>query len=330
MLIKYVVPKVLFFMAPLCSGCFAEKVDPEINISGIYWQASQIGSDCWAEIFSSQEGALFNEIAGLNFPFSCGVRGVCAFPFPFSSRGLRLGYTYFSTKATARVEGSPGSVHSAFMGNFFLQNPEGASLSGPSYERAEIEWDIEYHTLDIDWLQAVNFSFAQFYFSTGLRAAWIPQEITTAWFSPDNPKVSFSQGKEVVRNRFLGVGPSLGISSVWNIFTSTSFSTELRLDFSGAMLWGGVDIGDSYANDISQQIEILSRSFSSVGVYPMAGGFWGVRLGFPGVGYGCFYIDVGYEAQVWWEQLRFYSFTAGRLEGALMLQGGTFGIHCAF
>ncbi len=41
-------------------------------------------------------------------------------------------------------------MHSTFLGNFYVNNPEAAGISGPAYESASIEWAIKVQIFDAE------------------------------------------------------------------------------------------------------------------------------------------------------------------------------------
>ena len=59
---------------------------------------------------------------------------------------MTLYYTNFCTSATNQAS---GQVYSAFLGNFYIGNTDGADY-GPYYKHADIFWDFHFHSIDLE------------------------------------------------------------------------------------------------------------------------------------------------------------------------------------
>jgi len=243
----------------------------------------------------------------------------------------QLYYTYFFTRGIDHVSKEPGTVHSTFLGNFYVDNPLGLGLSGPAYQSASIDWTIRYNIFD--WEIGRNFwvcnALALRPF-VGTKGGWIHQLIHTKWKNPDLPSfLLFNVGREDIKNDFWGIGPSIGVNTKWVFIATQNHLFSLVGDFSGALMWGHWSFSDRYKNDLQQKVIVDSQSFKSGATMVR------VLLGFEwnrDFREKCFRFStkLGYEMQFWLDQLQFYSFTGGRLDNALTLQGGTFELRLDF
>lgn len=294
----------------------------------IVWTAREAGADCWAQVLTTTSSSSVNDLLEIDFKWDPGFRVGIGYGMGWDQWDTKAYYTWFHTKGKDFVSGLPGTVHSSFVGNFYVSNPNGLGLSGPSYERAHINWTIHFDMFD--WDLGRNFwvskSLALHPFA-GLKGGWIHQSIHSVWENPAfvgpqfvNPQ-PFGTGLEKVKNHFSGIGPSFGINSKWNLHESSRQLLNLFGDFSGALMWGHWMFRDFFDNDIGEHI--------SVGMQNINSGATTIRA-FMGLGWEIYWnqwhlsTKLGYETQFWLNQLQYYSFIGGRLSHQLTLQGGTF------
>ena len=94
---------------------------------------------------------------------------------------MTLYYTNLHTSATSQAS---GEVYSAFMGNFYIDNTDGADY-GPHYHQASIFWDFDFHTIDFEigrnYAIGTNLELRPF---LGLKTAIINQTIKSNWRDP--------------------------------------------------------------------------------------------------------------------------------------------------
>lgn len=298
--------------------------DFDIFADLIVWTAREAGPDCWAEVISSDDSTLSNELRQVHFGWDPGFRVGFSYGMKHDQWDTQAYYTWFHTRGKDHVSINQGTVHSTFLGNFYVDNPDGKGISGPSYHKASIGWTIRFNMFD--WELGRNFwvsrSLALRPF-LGVKGGWIDQSIHSKW---QNPHVSnaefFNLGTEDLKNNFWGIGPQAGINTKWNLFASQSQSFNLFGDISGALMWGHWSFSDLFRNDLGQQVSIDLQDINS--------GASMLRT-FMGIGWDAnfnqnrylFCAKLGYEMQFWLDQLQFYSFVGGRLNNGLTLQGGT-------
>lgn len=302
----------------------------------LIWTAKEAGADNWAEEITT-EGLLLpsraNRLREVQFPWDPGVRVSAVYQPCCCDWDTRFSYTRFNTQGKDNAAGAPGSIHSTFLGNFYVGNTQGLGISGPSYQSAGIRWGIDFNILD--WDIGWNFCLGEAVECrpfVGLKGGGITQSIYSTWEYPtaDPPldPPDFTVGTENIRNNFWGVGIQAGADFKWRPFCCSYPDFYLFGDFSGAILYGHWSFSDRFRKDTGSEVVVSVESLMSSSAM--------VRS-FMGCAWECFKSDqlqfsirVGFEMQVWLDQLRFYSFTGGRLGNQLSLQGGTIEFNFGF
>lgn len=290
----------------------------------LVWRAAESGSDNWAEVINSNGTVTKCDIREIEFDWNAGFRVGIGYGMKRDQWDTQFYYTRFNTQGNDRVSSNPGSVFSAYLGNFYIDNPTGAGIAGVAYQKASAHWSIEFNMFDWELGRA-------FWVSTalsvrpfiGLKGGWIDQSIDTKWEIPSVSTVDFfNVGTENLKNDFWGIGPSIGVNTEWEMFAGQNHSFALFGDFSGAIMWGHWKFGDLYKNDGFQEV--------SVRLAPISGGASMFRsvMGLEWDAKCCsnrfhFSTKLGYEMQFWLDQLQLYLFDTGRLSNVLTLQGGT-------
>ncbi|MEI6242972.1 MAG: Lpg1974 family pore-forming outer membrane protein [Chlamydiota bacterium] len=296
----------------------------DIFAAPLFWTAEEIGTDCWAEVLDASTAPTYDDIQSLHFRWNLGFRVGLGYGMQHDSWDTQTSYTSFQTHGKDHLSLGNGMVHSAFLANFYVANTSGQGFSGPSYESASIHWSIGFHMLD--WELGRNFLVSKALALrpfVGLKGGWIHQSIHTKWIHPDLPEAElFDMGWENLKNNFWGIGPEGGINTKWILLNRQNHLFSLFGNLSGAIMWGHWSFSDVFKNDIHQQIIIGSQSFNSAA--------WMFRI-FTGLQWEAslqqnryqFTTKLGYEMQFWLNQLQFYSFTGGRQDNLLTLQGGS-------
>ncbi len=289
----------------------------------LVWCAKESGSDNWAEVINAKGSKETCDIEGVDFGWNAGFRVGIGYGMRHDQFDTQFYYTWFRTRGTDHVSSNPGSVFSAFTGNFYVDNPDGAGISGIAYQKASMRWTIRFNIFDWElgrafWVSQA-LSLRPF---IGLKGGWIHQSIDTKWH---NPKLKagdaiFTKATENLKNNFWGIGPSAGLNTKWNLLVRQNHSFSLFGDVSGAIMWGHWTFGDVYKNDAQQKVTIDTSSIKSAAT--MLRTFMGLGWDFDQNRYH-FSTKLGYEMQFWLDQLQFYSFDTGRLSNELTLQGGT-------
>lgn len=279
----------------------------------IVWTAREAGADCWAEVLLSDATSSSNDLRAVHFGWDPGFRVGARYRMHHDDWDTKAYYTWFYSKGTDSVSSSPGTVHSAFLGNFYVNNPTGLGLTGPAYQKAGISWTIHFNMFDWDlgrefWVSE-ELSCRPF---IGVKGGCIAQSIDSTWETPNlAAPLFYATGKERLKNDFWGLGPQVGLASQWYLVRSF----YLLGDFSAGLMWGHWSFGDLFSSSLEQvDIELQSLKSGASMLRAFFGFGWHQnRLS----------AKLGYEAQIWLDQLQFYSFTGGRLVNELTLQGGT-------
>ena len=295
-----------------------------ITADFLYWTISEVGTDNWAQVISPYSKNQTIQFLDLNFDWQPGFRAGMQYFFDNRAWDTRLYYTWYQTKASQAKSTNTEEIHSAFSGNFYANNTLGNGLSGPYYHQAAIKWNFLYQ--NIDWEIGRMFDFRDYQLRPylGLKAAFLNQSIDTTWQQPfDNSSktaiTNFSLANENIINDFWGVGPVLGLHTQADIVKINDKNFGLIGDFSASFLGGGWHISDVYENNTPVNISTINNVRSS--------GLWMTR-GLIGINWEQNFKNINllfklsYEAQMWTNQLKFYSFDGGRQNNTLYTQGG--------
>ncbi|MFA6118464.1 MAG: Lpg1974 family pore-forming outer membrane protein [Parachlamydiales bacterium] len=296
----------------------------------IVWTAKEAGSDCWAEVIASDSLGISNNIQQVHFGWTPGFRVGGGYGKKHNHWDSQAYYTRFHTQGEDSISSGLGTVHSTFLGNFYVNNASGKGLSGPAYQKASIDWSIHFNM--IDWELGRKFWINKLLILhpfLGIKGGRIDQIIKSKWQNPDVPDAEFFRvGTEDIKNNYWGIGPRAGINTKWNLSNVRS-QFYFFGDFSGAIMWGHWSFADIFQNDRRQEVFVDLQNIS---------GGSSMMQTFTGIGWDAnfdknryrFSIKLGYEMQFWLDQLQFYSFTGGRLVNELTLQGGTLECYLDF
>lgn len=295
----------------------------------LVWKAEESGSENWAEVITSSGSRETAVLRDVRFRWNAGFRVGLGYEMSHDQWDTQFYYTWFHTTGKDHVSSSPGTVYSSFIGNFYVDNPDGHGISGIAYQHASMRWTIRFNIFDWElgrafWISKA-LSLRPF---VGLKGGWIHQSMHTHWKNPNLslPQYAgaepFSTATENLKNNFWGLGPSGGCNTKWNVYAGQQHSFSLLGDLSGAIMYGHWTFADRYKNDIGQVVSIkLSHINSGAMMLRTFLGF-GWDANFREDRYH-FSAKLGYEMQFWLDQLQFYTFDTGRLNNELTLQGGT-------
>ncbi len=297
----------------------------------LVWCAKESGSENWAEVITSSGSKIHCDIRDIDFDWNAGFRIGLGYGMRHDQWDTQLYYTWFRTHGNDRVSSSPGTIFSSFLGNFYVDNPSGAGISGVAYQKASMHWMIHFNMFD--WELGRNFRVSRALSLRpfiGVKGGWIHQSLHTKWHNPNRFGAEFfNTARENLKNNFWGLGPCAGLNTKWNLFVRGDHSFNLFGDLSGAIMWGHWTFRDVYKNDIQQDVTVklshinggasMLRTFMGLG--------WDVNFN---RNRSHFSAKLGYEMQFWLDQLQFYSFDTGRLNNVLTFQGGTLELRFDF
>lgn len=296
----------------------------------LMWQVREVSDDNWAQIIEPAGVHQQTQFLHVPFQFEPGVRVGIHYDNRDNPWNIQFYYTGYKTKGRNQVSLNAGEIHSTFAGNFYADNAAGDGISGPYYHQAGIKWNVLFNSLDLELGRTTNINrFLNLRPFIGLKAATIYQSIHTNWQEPFKPTTilnptptpitTFFSATEDMTNNFKGIGPSAGLDSTWHLYETQNNALNLIGNFSGALLWGHWNLADKYRNDTPVSIAVINDSLSTAA--PMTKAYVGLewanvfannRLN----------VRLGYEGQFWFNQLRYYTFSIGKTNDSLFLQGG--------
>lgn len=289
----------------------------------LVWRVREGGSENWAQYIGPKGTSQTINLYEAPFNWNTGFRVGLGYNSPDELWDSVLYWTSYQTKSTNTAS---GNIYSSYVGNFFANNTNGVNF-GPYYRNASIQWRFFYNTVDVELGR--NFKIDNvltLHPFVGIKTAIINQNIDTNWQTPFTtfldipiPITSFSSATESLKNDFSGVGPSIGLNTTWPLFKGQKNSFNLIGNFSGALLWGHWSFNELYQNNTPYSATVNVSSVN--GASPMARALMGLEWAsqFSKVDLN---VRLGYEAQVWFNQVQFYSLNMGRLNGLMSLQGG--------
>lgn len=290
------------------------------------WFASEEASAVWVDIVNVGNNTSSFTAQDLSFDWNFGFRAGVGYNLEYDQWDTQLYWTSFHTKADQSIEEFPvgtllvSEIHPEFFA---------ADLSDTFSHRAKIHWTLHYNMCD--WELGRNYwvskglSFRPF---IGLKGGWIDQSIQVHY---NNLIIAGSStensSRENVKNNFWGIGPVGGVNSKWKLRNFCNHYPSLFGDFSAATLWGTWICSDLY-NDTTGKKIIVNMRNSTLGAL-MFRGFLGIGWDVDiNRGRSHFATRLGYEMQLWVNQLRVATSQLIRLHGDLTLQGVTF--NCRF
>lgn len=285
----------------------------------LIWKLREGSADNWTQEISPN---------GVNQPIN--VFGV---PFNLNA-GLRVGagrnhgywdttvtYTWFQTKGSSQASSATGGLYSPFLGNFYVNNTSGANF-GPNYHDASVQWNLYFNVFDLELGRTFKIDdFLKLRHFIGIKGGFINQNINSNWQNP-TIQTNFTNAEENLKNNFWGIGPSIGIDTTWPIYKANNGTLNIFGNFSGALLWGHWSFKDQYENNAQESVSINLNTINGAASMARAliGFKWDVNLDNADLT-----MRLGYEAQVWFNQLQYYSFNMGRLNNLMSLQGAVLG-----
>lgn len=258
------------------------------------------------------------EILDVNFKWDTGFRAGVGYQLDHDCWDTQGQVTHFKTEGSDHAH-STALIASAFLGNFYFDNLAGFAFSGPQYHKASIKWTIDFNIFD--WELGRKFEISKALILRpfiGVKGGWIHQIIHSKWEHPN--QTNFETATENLKNNFRGVGPSVGLNTVWKLWKRGGASFSLFGDVSGALMWGKWTLKDVYTNDAPYKFPVIQSGMT--GAATMVRLFTGLQWESSLKNNSSISMRIGYEAQFWLDQLQFYSFNMGRLDNQLTLQGG--------
>lgn len=292
-----------------------------VSADFLVWFASEEVASIWADVITVGDDTSSWTAEGFNFKWDYGFRIGAGYGFEHDQWDTALYWTYFRTSAKHTI---PFKQNSTITPEFFA-----ALLSKNTPQSMSAKWSLLLNIFDWElgrsyWISK-SLSLRPF---LGIKGGWINQSIHGKYYNLTIDKVlTNNSGNEHLKNNFLGVGPSGGINTKWRIRNFGSHFFDFFGDFSMATMWGTWSCSDVYKNTASQRSSVNMKN-STLGAL-MFRGFMGIGWDVDfHAGKSRFSTKLGYEMQLWLNQLRLATFQLQRLHDDLTLQGVT--INCRF
>jgi hypothetical protein len=286
-----------------------------ISADFLYWFPSEETSSIWASVISVGDNTSTWGVPGFDFKWSYGFRVGVGYDFTYDQWDTVLSWTWFRMQTSHSIPATSDTVISPEF--------DAAFLTGDNAESLTVSWGLLFNMLDWElgrsyWVSK-DLCLRPF---LGIKGGWINQSIHAHYYDLTIKNVlTRDTGMEHVKNDFWGVGPSGGVNTKWKVCDFGSHFLNLFGDFSIATMWGSWACADVYTNTAFQTYSIKTKN-SALGEL--------MFRGFLGIGWDVdfhsshFAAKLGFESQLWWNQLRIATLQVQRLHGDLTLQGLTF------
>ncbi|MCB1082500.1 MAG: hypothetical protein KDK63_05080 [Chlamydiia bacterium] len=273
----------------------------------LYWYPSEEVTAIWADVVTTTPEKRSWKAPGFEFKWDVGFRIGAGHHFEYDLWDTKFYWTYFRTASTHALSAKPNTSIGA---EFFA-----ALLSGDTPRHLKVKWSLFFNMFDWELgrrtVVSKNLSIRPF---IGVKGGWINQDIDAT--NSDLIVLIFpteASARERLKNNFWGIGPQGGLHTKWNLYRSLS----LLGDFSLASMWGSWRCSDVYKTSFATKSTVNTKD-SHLGAL-MYQGFMG--LGWE-MGAHCS-AKLGYEMQIWLNQLRIATFQLQRLHGDLTFTGVT-------
>ena len=304
----------------------------DLFADALVWYASEQTSAVWADIIKIGSNTSSFTPEDLAFTWDFGFRLGAGRNLEYDQWDTQLYWTRFRTEAHQSKRVFPEFI--PIFGSVLVTQeirPEffAGSLSNDTAQSAHISWDLLFNMFD--WELGRCYWISQGVLLRpfiGLKGGWIDQSINLKYndlIIANAP--TDSSAKEHAKNNFWGIGPAGGVNTKWKLRNFGTHFPSLFGDFSAATLWGTWICKDGYNDTNGKKVSVHTKN-STLGALMLRG--------FVGAGWDVdfnkdrehFAVRLGYEMQLWVNQLRLSTSQLIRLHGDLTLQGLTF--NCRF
>lgn len=304
----------------------------DLTVDALAWYASEQTTAVWADIFEIGSNTSSFAPQDLAFNWDFGFRLGAGHNLKYDGWDTQFYWTWFRTEAHESKRVFPEFIPIA--GSVLVTaeiRPEffAASLSGDTAERAHIRWALLFNMFDWElgrsyWVSR-GVSLRPF---IGLKGGWIDQSIHLKYNNLIIASApTTNSAKEHLKNNFWGIGPTFGVNTKWKLRNFGRHFPSFFGDFSAGALWGTWICSDAYGETTGKKVSVHTRN-SLLGALMLRGFLglgWDVDLQ---KGKSHFGARLGYEMQLWLNQLRLSTSQLIRLHGDLTLQGVT--LNCRY
>jgi hypothetical protein len=293
----------------------------------LVWSAQETCSE-WAFIVPSAyvsapsstiPGSYDAVLKAVTFDWKAGVRTGIAYNIERDRWDTRFDYTWYDTHGTNHLSAPPGQVlQSQFIATDFLLTLPTFSAT---FDRAKIKWDISFNMFNWDlgriFYLGKSLSLRP---HIGLQGGWIDQDVVAHWYH-SNTLIPYNV-RETLKHHFWGIGPEVGVNTKWNFWKNPQNAFSFFGDFGQVFMWGHWSFNEvAHTTDSVTTINTQpDRNMGSLTFQSSAGFIWDIRFN---KNRSLFTFKLGYEFQIWAQQLQFFQHFSGILNNALILQGAT-------
>ncbi len=283
----------------------------------LYWRPSEDTSSIWASAISIGQNTSSWDVPSFKFKRAFGFRLGTGYNLAYDQWDTALYWTWFRTEKSHTIRHAPDTFINPEFDAAFLTRNNALSLKG--------HWSLLFNMFD--WELGRSYWVSRCLFLRpfmGIKGGWIHQSIRARYSDLIiNDVQTDNSGRERLKNNFWGIGPSAGINTKWKVRDLGFHYLNFFGDFSFATLWGSWACSDVYKNTLAHKFSVKTKN-SSLGV-PMFRGFvgigWDANLR---ANRSHFAAKLGFEMQLWLNQLRIATLQVQRLHGDLTLHGLTF------
>lgn len=293
----------------------------------LLWTLKEAGAESWAQAISPSGASQNVNVVGVPFNWQPGFRVGAGRNLCHDHWDIVFAYTFYQNVAHSQANAVTGSISSPFAANFYVNNTNGATITNdPTYRNASMRWKFNFNVFDLELGRKFKVDNVHLRPFIALKGAIINQHMDTNWSNPTNAS-NFTYASENMKNDFYGIGPAIGLNTRWEFYTAPRYVLNIIANVSGALMWGNWLFKDKYANNTPTNVSVNVSAIN--GAASMARGLLGIEWA------GCIaraevILRFGYEAQVWFDQMQYYSYSMGRLNSLLSLQGIVLGCGIRF
>jgi hypothetical protein len=302
-----------------------------VSADFLAWQASEEIASIWTGVFTLEDNKNTWSLPSFDFNWNYGFRVGAGYDMLHDEWDTIVYWSWFRTDGEHAIP--PSSAIYLIQPEFDAALLSGITLdsfSSPSSMSAR--WSLLYNMFDWElgrsyWVSQ-HLSLRPF---IGVKGGWIHQAIDAKYNDLTFFEIfpSTDAGIERLTNHFWGVGPTGGINTQWRLAAFGSHFFDCFGDFSTATMWGRWSCSDVYKNPLPTTYSIITED-SSLGALMFRGCL--------GLGWDAhfrnnkshFAAKLGFESQLWLNQLRIATFQVQRLHHDLTLQGVTFNVRFDF
>ncbi|MDR3624098.1 MAG: Lpg1974 family pore-forming outer membrane protein [Chlamydiales bacterium] len=288
----------------------------------LVWNISEQTMSTWASTKIATSGTTVYTADQVYFDWNPGFRGGVGYKDECGLWDTQLYWTYFSTRGNDSIpqQGLNVVIPEFFAG--FISTINDFNL----FYSAAIQWRILYNMFDWELGRTFKIASGKVLLRPfiGIKGGAIYQKIDTEL------DALIYIATENLHNNFWGIGPSAGMNGKWNLVCNNSQFFSLLGGVSTAMMRGTWMISDVYNDPLFGENISVNLKKSELGAL-MFRGFMGLEWStLINESNSRLTLQLGYEMQLWLNQLRLPTFQLFLLHGDLAIQGGTCGCRIDF